>query len=390
MESLWELLSGISWLAIFTMLICGAALSYIGDRVGMKFAKRRVSLFGLRPRYTSSLITAVTGMVISLGAMIVMSVLSDSVRTALFSMQFLQGQLTTLTQQLQESRDERELLSFQVVDAQTRLYQTQRDLANREAELVEQEAALEELTSDLETMQGDLDDLRSERQQLQQETQRIQQDLDRMRTTLGRFQEGRIVAFADELLAQTVVPQGSSAEAVRAMVLRLNERVRYEVAQRSQGETSQVQLVVAPDEIQRVLDRCLAVDSRKVLQAMVLANVVAGEPVELHYRVFESTRVFDQGEELLSRQISTAMDSATAETLLGLMLRELNHTASAAGVEGDPLTGMVGDISANEFFDAVETITRAGDSFWVRIYAAADIYTEGPVQVHIEIQGEER
>jgi uncharacterized protein (DUF3084 family) len=43
----------------------GGIIAYNGDLIGRRFGKRRVSLFGLRPKYTAILITSITGVMIS-------------------------------------------------------------------------------------------------------------------------------------------------------------------------------------------------------------------------------------------------------------------------------------------------------------------------------------
>ena len=91
-----QIWSDMNWKLIITLLMVSAILAYFGDRVGMRIGKKRISLFGLRPRHTSQIITAFTGVVISVGILLTMSVVSENVRTALFSMKFLQSQIINL------------------------------------------------------------------------------------------------------------------------------------------------------------------------------------------------------------------------------------------------------------------------------------------------------
>ena len=127
-ESLWELLTEVNWKMIALTLLAGGVLSIIGDRVGMRFAKRRVTLFNLRPKYTSSILTACTGMLISLCVIAILAVVSESVRTSLFSMQFIQRQIVDLTRQLQDSRNEQQVSSLLIVEAQQQLTSKEKEL----------------------------------------------------------------------------------------------------------------------------------------------------------------------------------------------------------------------------------------------------------------------
>jgi len=61
-----------------------ALIAYIGDRIGSKIGKRRMSLLGLRPKITAVIMTMITGMVITLMTLLVTSFFAPNVRLALF------------------------------------------------------------------------------------------------------------------------------------------------------------------------------------------------------------------------------------------------------------------------------------------------------------------
>ena len=124
-----QIWSDMNWRLILTLILLSGVLAYLGDVLGMRIGKRRISLFGLRPRDTSRVITAFTGILISIAILVTMTVISDNVRTALFSMKFIQGQLQTLTRDLQKSRDEAELMAINLVGSETRLQEQQKKLA---------------------------------------------------------------------------------------------------------------------------------------------------------------------------------------------------------------------------------------------------------------------
>ena len=52
----------------------------------------------------------------------------------------------------------------------------------------------------------------------------------------------------------------------------------------------------------------------------------------------------------------------------------------------DPLSGNVGSIDTAEFMQVVENVTDAKSDVRLRIYAAGDIYTEGPVKIRFELK----
>ncbi|MBV8601608.1 MAG: DUF3084 domain-containing protein [Candidatus Eremiobacteraeota bacterium] len=94
-----ELLRGAITLLI--IMIVAGAIAYIGDRVGHQVGRRRLTLFGLRPRYTSTVVAVGTGMLIALGVSVIAIVSSRQVQDAFFRI----GSLTSRIQQLQAQAD---------------------------------------------------------------------------------------------------------------------------------------------------------------------------------------------------------------------------------------------------------------------------------------------
>lgn len=88
-------LSGIIFVLGITIVAGGIA--YIGDRVGHQVGRKRLTLFGLRPKYTSTIVAVATGMLIALSVTLIAIVSSNLVRTAFFRL----GQLNTQIAQLQ-------------------------------------------------------------------------------------------------------------------------------------------------------------------------------------------------------------------------------------------------------------------------------------------------
>ena len=76
--------------------VMGGIIAYLGDKIGSRVGKQKIKLFGLRPKYTSILVTILTGISIAAITLGVMSILSENVRIALFGMHQLQMQKASL------------------------------------------------------------------------------------------------------------------------------------------------------------------------------------------------------------------------------------------------------------------------------------------------------
>jgi uncharacterized protein (DUF3084 family) len=77
------MLYGITWenaVALAIVVILSGFIAYLGDLLGRRMGKRRLNLFGLRPRYTAIAVTTITGMLIAALTMCIMAGVSQRVR----------------------------------------------------------------------------------------------------------------------------------------------------------------------------------------------------------------------------------------------------------------------------------------------------------------------
>jgi Protein of unknown function (DUF3084) len=89
---------------VLLIMVVAGAIAYVGDRVGHQVGRRRLTLFGIRPRYTSTIVAIGTGMLIALSVTVVALLASREVRNAFFRM----NQITTRISQLEGQQRELE------------------------------------------------------------------------------------------------------------------------------------------------------------------------------------------------------------------------------------------------------------------------------------------
>ena len=90
---------------ILLMLALGGFAAYQGDRVGMAVGKKRLSILGLRPKYTSRVITVLTGIIIVMITMAGVLLISHTARQSLFGLEDLQQQISSLSSSWQTCRN---------------------------------------------------------------------------------------------------------------------------------------------------------------------------------------------------------------------------------------------------------------------------------------------
>jgi len=89
-----EIVRGIGNVAL-VMALAGT-VAYVGDRVGHQVGRRRLSLFGIRPRYTSTIVAIATGMLIALVVTLGAIFASQQVKTAFFKLNSINEEIAQL------------------------------------------------------------------------------------------------------------------------------------------------------------------------------------------------------------------------------------------------------------------------------------------------------
>ena len=142
-----------------TFAYFGGFAAYQGDRVGMIVGKRKLSLFGIRPRYFSRIVSVVTGIVIVMITMGGVLLISDTAQKAIFGIEALQSDSARLNSQVNELSELQERLNKEneLLRAQNEaLHAENAELSAIQAELA---AANAELRSEQEMLEAILEEL---------------------------------------------------------------------------------------------------------------------------------------------------------------------------------------------------------------------------------------
>lgn len=137
---------------IVVMVATGGAIAFIGDKLGTKIGKKRLSIFGLRPRHTSMVITVLTGILITALSIGAMAIVSKDVRTALFGMEELNAQMTS----------------------------TKRALDETTANLAQMHEEFERADAELSTARSEISKLQTEQEELTAESERLKAGNERL------------------------------------------------------------------------------------------------------------------------------------------------------------------------------------------------------------------
>ncbi len=117
------------WLLIAFLLILGGVISTLGDFLGTKIGKARLSIFKLRPRRTAVLITIITGSLISSLSLMLMLLVDRQLRDGLFRLNDIQAELRESREALLPLNKQRKILETRIEKRENELIQLEKDFS---------------------------------------------------------------------------------------------------------------------------------------------------------------------------------------------------------------------------------------------------------------------
>ena len=346
------------WLLILALLLLGGVLSTLGDRLGSKVGKARLSLLGLRPRSTAVVITVLTGSLISAISLGLMLLVSDRLRTGLFELDQLERRLRDGREALE--RSQRELRTAeqgrQQARSQLAMVEAQAGALRRElAPLIRQRQQLEQERDALSREIGAKDaDIRRNRTELARLNSRINasaKELQQLETNLIALRRGDVVISSGQPLeiAKVRIDQADQARPViEALLRQTNANVYQRVLP---GEPPKRQILLVPRSDITKLEGILSKKGDWVVSLISAANVLKGERQVVAFPdVRRNKLVVKAGEQLATTVLEG--DERSAEQVrsrLNVLLASAFNTVKrdgslASGLQFDP--GSVNQLSA--------------------------------------------
>jgi uncharacterized protein (DUF3084 family) len=116
------------YILILAILILGGVIATVGDRIGTKVGKARLSLFKLRPKSTAVVVTILTGGLISASTLAILFAADEGLRKGVFELEDIQRDLRNKREQLKTAEAEKSQVESQLNQARKEQTQAQENL----------------------------------------------------------------------------------------------------------------------------------------------------------------------------------------------------------------------------------------------------------------------
>jgi len=390
---------------ILILLFASGLIAYAGDYVGRKAGKKKLSIFGLRPKYTSRIISILTGIIIMVFSLIVLSIFSENVRIALFGMEKLkkerinlqisikekEKELAEIIKKYESVKNDREKALKELESYKNKLVSLEEDKLNLTQELKNLSKEKEVLLKENEKLQRSIYDisrkislLTKEKERLEEEKKSLIEEIQFLNITINTMRTEGIVFKRGELILNYVSKGGLSDKGAQEEAKTLLSLIENIARDRGAGSYEKGYIWVPETEWKKVVEALKTPDD-KFIRVFSLANIFEGEPVLISFQIFPYRLVFKKGDVLLLKVIDGGESLEKIEAKLLEILSEVNKIAQEKGVLPDPLTNTVGEISFEEFYNIAYKIKEKGKKVILKVLVDEDTYNSGPLKIRFEL-----
>jgi len=387
------------WLLILALLVLGGVLSTLGDRLGSRVGKARLSLFNLRPRQTAVVITVLTGSLISALSLGLMLLVSRQLRIGLF-------ELDEVLAKLQSSRDSLKISRLAQSNAERDLQQAKSDSTHVQIELKEVQKRATELRNELAPLQKQRQHLEAERTRLSRDIsqkdadiQRTEIELANVRSTINAAEKelkqlesnlialrrGAVVLSSGQQLAAATLRLEAPSQA-RDVINRLLQEANQEAFRRVRpGEEANRQILLVPRSDIKRIEQIIRKPGTWVVNVRSAANVLRGENIVYAFPDVRPNITVVRQAEVLAR---TTLDQneQSAETVRNRLNLLLASTLAEVKRRGSLSTGLQFDGSKmNQLAKAL--LNRPKGQVELEAIALRNSDTADPVAVVIQPVG---
>ena len=409
------------WFMLIVLAVMGGLIAYLGDKIGSKVGKRKIKLMGLRPKYTSILVTIMTGISIAVVTLGVMSVLSENARVALFGMNKLRQQQHVLEEQRDRLLAEADKLAREMQEKNDLLADNELKLASQEEQLdgandrlrltlldLDQvqaarddasaqlgivQTAFNQANADLATAQGEIEELEHTKAGLTKTVASLDERNRLLNESMLTVREGTVLFRVGEVLSSSVLTAGQSQDETRSQLSGIMVNINNMIRQRLNiTDEKAVLLYISPDEFERTVQELSnSPKSSKLIRVTAAGNIITGEPALVHVNVYDNNLVYNRGREVYTEYFTSEEIASGAELQLLHFLHNVNRSAQSDGILPDPLSGNVGALTAVEMFDAISRMKAYGNTgLTLRAVTTQNIFTAGPLRIEIRVEPNRR
>jgi uncharacterized protein (DUF3084 family) len=185
------------YILIAAILILGGVIATVGDRIGTRVGKARLSLFNMRPKKTAVLVTIFTGGLISASTLGILFAADEGLRQGVFELEDIQKDLRNKREQLKIAESEKSRVEVELSAARTEQTKAEQELQVINKSLQVANAKQKATQTQLQRTESRLSQVVSRYQQALTELQRVYEQRETLHEAIAQLREERQRLYAE-------------------------------------------------------------------------------------------------------------------------------------------------------------------------------------------------
>ena len=386
------------------LIIMGGAIAFLGDRIGSKVGKKRLTLFGLRPKYTSVIVTIISGVLISFTTIAVLAVVNENVRVALFGLSQLQAEMDSLNQEirvknreLEQGKMQLEARNKEYEDVTKKSEETSKELDRvesqrlyMESELASVQQAYDEAQAGVEKSAEEIEALEQTKKELNQNISNLNDEKQALIKNIYALREGQVMLQAGQLITSVTVDEHMTREqSVQVLDSVLND-INTMLKQQMNISDENVNLIrISQADFDDAVNQVMEAKNKKLVRVVAAQNLIRGERLVIDFDIHDSRLIFSKGETIYKGNLDNYRNIKNYELQVLRFLKDLNHYAQSKGVLPDPITGNVGVLEGQELMGVIQKVKEYGGQCTLTVTAVRDVYSQGPLVIDVRVNRKE-
>lgn len=393
-------------ISIFLVLIfMGGLIAFLGDKIGSKVGKKRMTLFGLRPKYTSVIVTIISGTLISFMTIAALAVASENVRVALFGLNKLYAEMDELNAEiadknraLDEGQKQLQARTKEVADMERRTQDISAELSRVEeqrnyveSQLSVIQAAYDKAQADVHASAEEIRELEKTRQELTGTIGKLDKEKDLLIRNIEAIREGTVIFRAGQIISSAVVDEHMSRETASQVLASILNDINTGLRERLNIQDDKAIVVrVQRDDFEQAVQQIMESPVKKLIRVTAAENIILGESTIVDFDIHDNVKVYQEGETIYEASMDeNGYENYKNEDVRVIhFLKDINAAAAAKGVLPDPITGNIGQLDTREMLDVIQRVKELDGHCRLTAVAKRDIYTAGPVIIDVRVTPE--
>jgi len=366
---------------IAIILILGGVIATVGDRLGTRVGKARLSLFKLRPRNTAVVVTILTGSLIAASTLAILFAFDARLRIGVFELEKIQRDLRHKREQLATTRQQLNSTATQKSQIESELAQAR---AAQKAEQIEAQKRQVQAQKLLTTTNRSLQAAITKQAQTQVQLNGTQ---DRLSQVSTQFQQAQALLRAVSQQAKALRWEIQKLQAERQQLIWQRNQVKAKIGQRDQEIVELDRTVQERDRDIAERDQVIAQRATHLKELEIQQDNLESQVARLS-QYYQSYKILRQGNvallrgQVLAAGVVRIVGPSEVRQAMAALLQAANRTAIEFTQPGtNQVNQQVIEIPQEQLDQIVDQIDN-GRGYVVRILAAGN-YLLGEKHVQV-------